>query len=280
MPIIIVVLCLVTFIATIVFGAVIIARSPRMTQEELNRFIQNQPLPSTYLVPDDVRTPAKNQASRGTCYIFSTMGILEASYRRYGLKKGYLKKDQYVKFSEQAYGLGLIKYCKENPSDIHCLGGPPKGDTADGQPEWLYYMQKDMMKYVLPDSLCPYKPQPEGQFECEGLEDAANNNPISFKVKGIKTAYSIGEIKRLLYEKEFPLSFSHVVLENTAITPCDDEKSMGHGSSQCAECLHPCAQSSDGCCAHIVLPGYTNDGVFTTYGNVVVGGGHAMMIVG
>jgi len=238
------------------------------------------PLPHSYIVPDDVRTPAKNQAHRGTCYIFSTIGILEASYRRHGLKEGFLKEDEYVKFSEQAYGLGLIKYCREHPDDVHCLGGPPKNQTSDGQPEWLYYMQDGMMKYVLPDSLCPYKTEDEEQYECPGLEDAVKKNPISFKVKKIETTYSVDGIKRLMYRHKFPLTFSHVVLEDTYLAPCDDPNSYAYGSEQCTECRNPCTTSSDGCCAKLVFPGYTGEGVFGTFGEYVVGGGHAMVVVG
>jgi len=281
MAIITVVVCIVTFISTVIFGAVIIARSPRLSQDELNRILKNKPLPASYIVPDDVRTPAKNQARRGTCYIFSTLGVLEASYRRNGLKKGLLKKDQYVKFSEQAYGLGLVKRCKDNPSAKFCnAGGPGQGSTEDGQPEWLYYMQDDMMPYVLPDSLCPYKPDPEDEYKCDGLEDAVKNNPISFKVKKMETAYSIDAMKRLMYEKEFPLTFSHVVLDSTAIVPCDDVNRPSYTSEQCTECRHPCPQSTNGCCAHIVNPGYTGNGVFSTFGESVVGGGHSMLLVG
>jgi len=208
------------------------------------------------------------------------MGILEASYRRNGLAKGFLKKNEYVSFCEQAYGLGLIKYCQENPNDIHCLGGPPTNNTYDGQPEWIYYMQDGVKKYVLPHSLCPYKWEDEEQYECPGLEDAVKNNPLSFEVKGIESAYSIDSIKRLLYRKEFPLTFSHVVLESTSIVPCDDPRSYVYGSEQCTTCANPCTKSSNGCCAKIVVPGYTSEGVFSTYGEYVVGGGHAMVLVG
>jgi len=213
-------------------------------------------------------------------FLFSTIGLLEASYRRQGLKKGYLKKDEYVKFSEQAYGLGLIKYCADHPKDAHCLGGPPNNDTADGQPEWLYYMQDGMTKYVIPDSLCPYQTEPKDQYKCPGLDDAVKKNPISFSVKGIETAYSIDGIKRLLLRHEFPMSFSHVVLEATYLAPCDDPNTYAFGSEQCDLCRNPCTKSSNGCCAKLFFPGYTGEGVFSTFGESVVAGGHAMVIVG
>jgi len=278
MVVAILVLCAITLSIVIVVTCGLM--SPHISRKELERMGETRPLPKSYLIPDDVRTPVKNQAHRGTCYIFSTMGILEASYRRYGIRHGYLKENEYVKFCEQAYGLGLIKHCKENPKDIHCLGGAPNNKTADGQPEWLYYMQKDMVKYVLPDSLCPYRWEDSEQYECPGLEDAVKTNPISFTVKRIESAYSIDGIKRLLYRHEFPLTFSHVVLETTGLTPCDDNNTIGYGSEECLNCVNPCTRSSDGCCAKVVLPGYTTEGVFTTFGEDVVGGGHAMVLVG
>ena len=39
------------------------------------------------------------------------MGVLEASYRANGIKKGFLKEDEYVTFSEQAFSLGVVDYC-------------------------------------------------------------------------------------------------------------------------------------------------------------------------
>jgi len=278
-----IIVCCVTLVTVIVFGAALVGRDDHhhhLSDEKKEKLSRAMPLPSAYLIPDDVRTPPKNQAHRGTCYIFSTMGILEASYRRYGLKKGYLKENQYVKFSEQAYGLGLIKYCEEHKDDPHCLGGPPTNSTEDGQPEWLYYMQDGMMKYVLPDALCPYQPENEGQFICPGLDDAVKKNPISFRVKNIETVYSIDSIKRLLVKHAFPLTFSHVVLDATYLAPCDDPDVYTYGSEQCDKCYYPCTTSSNGCCAKLVFPGYTADGVFSTFGEPIVGGGHAMVIVG
>ena len=276
------VVCLVTLVSVFVFGGVVLSRMPvrHVDPERAERMRQAMPLPHAYVVPSDVRTPVKNQAHRGTCYIFSTMGIVEASYRRYGIKHGLLAADDYVKFSEQAYGLGLIKYCAEHKQDPRCLGGAPMNETADGQPEWLYYMQPDMMKYVLPDAVCPYKTEDAGQYECPGLEDAVKKSPISFRVKGIETAYSIDGIKRLLYRHEFPLSFSHVLLDHTYTAPCDDKNSYAYGSEQCTQCHHPCTTSSDGCCAKMTFAGYTGEGVFSTFGEPVVLGGHAMMVVG
>lgn len=63
---------------------------------------ETETLPASYVVPFTARTPVKDQAHRGTCWIFSIMGILEGLYRKNGVEKGFLKEDEYVSFSEQA----------------------------------------------------------------------------------------------------------------------------------------------------------------------------------
>ncbi|GMF27274.1 unnamed protein product [Phytophthora fragariaefolia] len=56
-------------------------------------------LPSKFAV--DYVTPRQDQAYRGTCWDFATIGFLEQSYRAYGVHKGWLNPDEYVAFSEQ-----------------------------------------------------------------------------------------------------------------------------------------------------------------------------------
>lgn len=56
-------------------------------------------LPSKFAV--DYVTPRQDQAYRGTCWDFATIGFLEQSYRAHGVRKGWLKPDEYVAFSEQ-----------------------------------------------------------------------------------------------------------------------------------------------------------------------------------
>ncbi len=57
-------------------------------------------------------TPVKFQAKRGTCWDFTTLGILEQTYRRQGAENGWLKELDYVIFSEHAYGVAVIEYCR------------------------------------------------------------------------------------------------------------------------------------------------------------------------
>lgn len=56
-------------------------------------------LPSKFAV--DYVTPRQDQAHRGTCWDFATIGFLEQSYRENGVLNGWLAEDEYVAFSEQ-----------------------------------------------------------------------------------------------------------------------------------------------------------------------------------
>lgn len=58
-------------------------------------------LPSKFSV--DYVTPRQNQAHRGTCWDFATIGFLEQTYRENGVKNGWLAEDEYVAFSEQVW---------------------------------------------------------------------------------------------------------------------------------------------------------------------------------
>ena len=47
-------------------------------------------------------TPSADQALRGDCWLFATTGMLEDSYRRYGVSKGWFKPSEYLRLSRQA----------------------------------------------------------------------------------------------------------------------------------------------------------------------------------
>lgn len=78
-------------------------------------------LPSKFAV--DYVTPRQDQASRGTCWDFATIGFLEQSYRDNGVKNGWLEPEEYVAFSEQAYGAEILKLCtgpEDSPQQKDC----------------------------------------------------------------------------------------------------------------------------------------------------------------
>ncbi|KAF4317041.1 hypothetical protein G195_009550 [Phytophthora kernoviae 00238/432] len=66
----------------------------------------------------DYVTPRQDQAYRGTCWDFATIGFLEQSYRAHGVKEGWLAPDEYVAFSEQAYGAEILKLCSGDADSL------------------------------------------------------------------------------------------------------------------------------------------------------------------
>ena len=227
-------------------------------------------------------TPVKNQQQRGTCWVFSSIGILEASYRINGIKKGFLNETEYVSFSEQAHGLEIIDHCNRTPEDVDlCYGtGPWKNTTEDGVPEWTYYFGNDID--VFPATVCPYKPTTADEFVCPGRTDEARKkNPLRFKPVGIESATSVSGIKELLNKYKVPLTWVSIVAEQTYKISCDSNENIKN-STVCKECVYPVdpTDPSKGCSALYILPSYDNEGVFSMHGQPFISGGHAMIIVG
>ena len=193
------------------------------------------------------------------------------------MKKGYLAQDEYVSFSEQSYGIGVAEYCSTHTDNPFCFGGPAKNQTSDGRGEWLYYLRNTSIAQMLPDAICPYQPTDDKQFECDGREAALASNPVKFTIESIESAYSLDGIRRLLFEKQVPLYWSHAVYEATYTIPCTDENAELSQTQMCRECMFPCKQ---GCCAKLVMSGYGNNGIFDLHAEPYNGGGHAMIIVG
>lgn len=272
-------LALVTIACVVITVGIGFGVSNNSIKDEIDKVgTSNVQLPASYGVPYYAITPVKDQGSRGTCWAFATIGLLESQYRKNGYEKGFLDEDEYVSFSEQAYALGVVDYCTgEGKDSPYCFGGPPENETSDGEIEWLWYLRDTAIAQVLPTAICPYQSTDSGQYNCPGRDDALNDNPLSFTVKSIKTVYTIQAIKSLLYEKQIPIGWSHAVFERTYTVACNDPNSYLSGTSQCQNCAHPC---SYGCCAELIIPGYTQEGVFQLDHQPYAAGGHAMLLVG
>ena len=70
--------------------------------------------PAHKMVLDGV-TPIQLQLSRGTCWMFAAVAMLEHSYRQQGVARGWLKPSQYLKLSEQAFGIAVLDACRAQP---------------------------------------------------------------------------------------------------------------------------------------------------------------------
>ncbi|KAG6976827.1 hypothetical protein JG688_00000951 [Phytophthora aleatoria] len=151
-------------------------------------------LPSKFAV--DYVTPRQDQAYRGTCWDFATIGFLEQSYRAHGVHKGWLKPDEYVAFSEQAYGVEILKLCtgdadSQQQKDCRVAGDDMWMNSTDGGevPE-LYYLQNGLKESILPQSVCKYYTDIGNDTLCPGLEAAlAAGNPLKFELSGMTTKY-------------------------------------------------------------------------------------------
>lgn len=271
----------VSLILTLAFGITVVVQHKDQTKKlDTIQINDNDNFPETYLVPATARTPVKNQQQRGTCWIFATMGMFEASYRKNGYARGYLSEDEYLALSEQVLSIGLVDYCNKNKDNKYCLGGLAKNTSADGDPAWIYYMRENVSQYITPDAVCPYKGTDKEQFECPSFDQGVKGNPLKFEIKNIRSAYTIKQIKRLLLETQQAMAWGHLVLDAVFNVPCDDPSNPAAGTEECTKCMYPCTESSDGCCSHYTSYGYTQDGVFRTFKQPIIGGGHAMTIIG
>ena len=159
------------------------APQPATLSQLMEKHAASSPLPYKHAVP--YVTPVKHQLLRGACWLFSTVGVLEASYRKQGAEKGYLGAHEYLKLSEQAYGAVMARVCKENPA---CETGDADetwmGNTTEGgEAEWLYYLQKTVATTAaVPYSVCPYTQPPTPDTECAGAAAAAEKSPLEFTI--------------------------------------------------------------------------------------------------
>ncbi|ELP93579.1 hypothetical protein EIN_062740 [Entamoeba invadens IP1] len=250
-------------------------------------------LPKQYHIPLNTVVIPKDQASRGSCWIFSTIGMVESSYRKYGVEAGFLNENEYVQFSEQAYGKLIYDYCQDHKEIPICdYGGMGINQTSDGSVEFIYYLGDEAKKLILPHSVCEYYTQRgDGEFHCndENLAEIIATNPIDFKIKDIKTMYSINEIKKTMFEHQGPISYGLATVQKSYYFECN-EYNPDVNTSVCTTCEFPCYQAASGlyvqdttgekCCTRIGLASYSNDAVFDLHGEVMGSGGHAMVIVG
>ena len=292
------ILAFLTFIAVIVLSYKVRYAIPNGRPSPLDdlvkKFYDALPeslIPDSFAVDEIYRNPATNQAQRGTCWAWSTLYLLETQYRAQGIKQGYLKPDEYVKFSMQAFGAFLGNWCRAHPDTKECHYGnflKPQPSTDDGQVEGLpiYYEDvENLSKSIVPDAVCPYieTGSPSTDFKCDNLEDALKANPISFKIKSFETAYDTRHIKQLLYTKQRPLGIGIPLGSIAYYVSCDDPNFANLEQCTKKSFLCPDSQTEDKYCAKLLFYGYTSDGTFVSIGKAIRQnsiGGHAMNVVG
>eukprot|EP00965_Chrysotila_dentata_P030677 1021749-Pleurochrysis_carterae.AAC.1 len=112
--------------------------------------VTDSALPHKHLI--DGLTPSADQMFRGDCWLFATTGILEDSYRRYGVSKGWFPKDKYLRLSRQALGIASMELCKKYPNSLpmwhmyHQMRPAPHSSA---------YSQRDLIQSCRPSAFPP-----------------------------------------------------------------------------------------------------------------------------
>ena len=227
-------------------------------------------------------TPRYYQEDRGTCWDFATIGFLEHSYRANGIKKGFLKEDEYVRLNNQAFGISMIRACQKHPDVCDVLGDfVLQNSTSGGEIYWLWNL-KELYDKLLPASVCPYT-DPEHELECPGMDAALAKNPIKFDVEKMDIAYSLHDTKKLMLEKDAALTWTSAIHNPVYFVPCNMD-SYWSSRAECSEekrvrCPTDRNYGSEWC-AEIVSTMFNVEGEFFMAGRTVSAGGHGMNVVG
>lgn len=192
-----------------------------------NGVVVSGPDPARFLL--DGLTPSADQALRGDCWLFATTGILEDSYRRFGVAKGWLAASEYTKLSRQALGIAFMQECKKAPISMcpinnlmpdNVLSAGNTTEGQDGSDERLMYFLRhtELGSYAaMPTTACPYyegdpsspfKPDWHKERVCDQstLDQKRARNPLSFKVKAMSEHFARDDIKRQLRKSGYPLT--------------------------------------------------------------------------
>ena len=228
---------------------------------------------------------------RGTCWIFSVVTLLESQYRAQGIKNGWLNESDYVNFSKQAYGAWVVDKCMAtglNSSVCH-HSGLWINETTDGKADSLVSLSKDypdIMKSVLPESVCPYIPTPSAETdrECPGMEDALKKNPIEFKVLSWEAASDVYHTKKLLFKAQRTLTVGTPLAELIYYVPCDSDAWKDDDVCTAAKRVSCPTNYKSQYCGIVTFEGRLPDGTFTLvdekFNRSAKWGGHAMNVVG
>jgi len=231
-------------------------------------------------------TPRADQAQRGTCWDFATIALLEWSYRANGIKNGWLKPEEYVKLSEQAYGKVVLDRCQQYP--VYCVVPNDAvwlNSTDGGEIPFLYSLP-DMGNAIVPNAVCPYARNEGHDYECANLPDAMKKgNPIKFRIKKMNTLFEINAIKDHLRRHGRALGFSTAMTNVNYYYPCSGKWARRRECQPVnglCETFCPLGKFPDTqCCVAVPQPNYNKEAEFYSHGATdFLDGGHAMLLVG
>jgi len=251
-------------------------------------------LPEKFLL--DGNTPSSDQMNRGDCYLFSMSGILEDSYRRYGVSKGWMNPEEYVRLSRQALGIDLMEICKKQPN-VYCPaetinGKPVFARTVEGAAgadvDLVFWLRNLGDQGALPAAVCAYCPESDAQCErvCPGLPDARASNPLQFTVHSQKAFWDKEGIKKALVQNRKPLALATSEVSMPYYLPCDEQYGPSYGcdpkTAQCVPCPLDRVYRDVKCCILSLQATNNMKGEWNTPKSepLVIAGGHAINIVG
>lgn len=239
---------------------------------------------TTLVIPKQARIPHGNpryyQMERGTCWDFALIGTLEDSYRQNGVEKGYLEADEYVRFSTQVLGIRMVEHCFEHPDVCNTPGDMLlSNSTSGGEINW-YYSFTELYNELLPDSVCPYMPTDEHEFECPLIEEATKSNPIKFNITKMNIAYNVEDVKKLFIEKgKKALAWTSLIHSDYEYFTCTEYADLcNSGLYDIIKC--PSYFGDNLQCVKITFPMHTPDAEFDRHSEMQMAGGHGMVMVG
>ncbi|KAL7722928.1 Papain family cysteine protease domain containing protein [Entamoeba marina] len=247
-------------------------------------------VPATYYSPEVVEgippsariphsTPNYYQMERGTCWAFALIGFLEDNYRQNGIQKGFLKESEYLRLSEQVLGIRMVEHCEQHPDVCNTPGDDLlRNSTSGGEINWFWSFP-GLYNEMLPYSVCPYSPGDDNEFVCDGLDEATQSNPIRFNVTKMNVAMTVNDAKKLFIEKgKRALAWTSLIHDSFEYFPCSSYSDL------CNSEKYPiisCPASYDETdCVRITIPMHTPDGEFDRMNEMMMAGGHGMVVVG
>ena len=242
-------------------------------------------LPTKFILNFSLRFPITNQGSRGTCWLFQIIELLESSYKLNGYKLGFLLKNEYIKFSKESLGVLMVQKCLKFPNSNPCIKSMRiKNTTQGGSTEELIDFIKEwpeFSKFILPESCCEYQDLPENEMICLNLNNYLLNNPIEFSIKNIFSSYNILKIKEYLIKNHLPLGISLTLPVQRYYFDCNNIKFKNFSS--CKQFELPCPNNISKYCTFLDYKLYkmTNiDFIYQFAGQFIPGSPHALILIG